>query len=487
MARRRHAGSRLSGDKLIMATLIVVAVATLVAAFLDISPVLFFAALIVMILGGLLLWRTDYLIVACLLAVVFAQSVEHLVPLKVASSVDDLVVVFAIIVLPIKRVLLYRRQLRPMPGFLFFGGFAILGILSDLANNVPLDVLANGIYVPLRPLLLCWALLQVSWDESTVFRLGRFAVRILWLIVVCGGLNLLFGDAWTVEFSSNPTPQYAGWVPGLIGPFAHPSFFGQILALGTIALLACRRHLAIKHNILTALSALLAFLSFRRKTYVSLPAGVLLSVRRSKTAIFFVSALALPFVVVIALPVLDNAAAAVYQTYLADPGANARSAITLGAIDVAEKHFPLGAGFGRYGTSTAANSYSPEYVERGFYNIYGLQPEKATFATDTFWPGILGETGVLGLMLYLAGLFRLSQIFRGAVSDMRSSPMLRCLGTIGSAWLLMLIIESVAAPVFSAPPTYPAVFLIVAMIQGLKVKSKSVQEPSNDLPSATFI
>ena len=46
--------------------------------------------------------------------------------------------------------------------------------------------------------------------------------------------------------------------------------------------------------------------------------------------------------------------------------------------------------------------YSPLYVTYEASHIRGLQPppEVATAATDTFWPAILGEMGVIGLIAY---------------------------------------------------------------------------------------
>ena len=79
---------------------------------------------------------------------------------------------------------------------------------------------------------------------------------------------------------------------------------------------------------------------------------------------------------------------------------------------VGRDYFPLGAGLGRYGSWLSREHYSPLYAEYGLNDVRGLAPARpagdglrarvaAPSATDTFWPAILGEMGVIGLIAYL--------------------------------------------------------------------------------------
>ena len=43
-------------------------------------------------------------------------------------------------------------------------------------------------------------------------------------------------------------------------------------------------------------------------------------------------------------------------------------------MTVAAEHFPLGAGFARFGSYEAGVHYSPEYVKLGYTRVYGLEP-----------------------------------------------------------------------------------------------------------------
>lgn len=64
--------------------------------------------------------------------------------------------------------------------------------------------------------------------------------------------------------------------------------------------------------------------------------------------------------------------------------------------------FPIGAGFGAYGSAVAADHYSPLYVQYKFYNIFGLSADKLSFANDGLWGELFGQFGVLGTICFIA-------------------------------------------------------------------------------------
>lgn len=438
------------------------------------------AGVLGIIAAGVLVAYPRMLAVFALLAVVFAQSVEHLGGEGPAGMVDDALVVLAIVGIPVS-VLLRGERLRGFPRAMtwFAAIYVLLGTVSDLVNSVPLGTALVGTYLAVRPFLLGWAILQIRWSPRDGRRLGMTGVTVLWIIVGCGVVNLIIPNQWTAIFATNPIPEYNGFVPGIVGPFAHPSFFGQILALGVIFLVAYRLHLGRGHTALIASAGVFALLSFRRKTLVSLPAGILQTVlakRAVGTRILLV--LLTPVAVVVAWPQLSNLWSGIFRTYFVAPDENARSALTINALDVANTHAPLGAGFGRYGSSVAATDYSPEYIERGFHKIYGLEPIDPRFASDTFWPQVLGESGWIGaaavvclllsVFVYLVRLTRTGSNFE------------QMLGAAGAGWLIMLAVESIAAPVFSAPPTYALLPALLAFTVAVRNGRPESGDGTND-------
>lgn len=63
--------------------------------------------------------------------------------------------------------------------------------------------------------------------------------------------------------------------------------------------------------------------------------------------------------------------------------------------------FPLGAGFGTYGSAVASKYYSPLYKEYGFNNIYGLAEENSMFANDGLWGELFGQFGFFGTFIFV--------------------------------------------------------------------------------------
>ena len=86
----------------------------------------------------------------------------------------------------------------------------------------------------------------------------------------------------------------------------------------------------------------------------------------------------------------------------------------------ANNHFPIGTGFGTYGSYVAANNYSYLYIQYGFDNVWGLRMNDVgsanNFLFDTYYPMIVGEFGYLGLIIYLVflliGFKRILKIYR---------------------------------------------------------------------------
>ena len=94
-----------------------------------------------------------------------------------------------------------------------------------------------------------------------------------------------------------------------------------------------------------------------------------------------------------------------------------RSALYRTSLLIGRDYFPLGAGFGRFGSTVTKTEYSPVYYDYGLDAIRGLRPDDPAAASDTFWPRILGETGVFGLLALLVFTALLTlQLWRAAAA-----------------------------------------------------------------------
>lgn len=87
----------------------------------------------------------------------------------------------------------------------------------------------------------------------------------------------------------------------------------------------------------------------------------------------------------------------------------ARTVLLKTSVDIAKDHFPIGSGFGTYGSNVSSKNYSNIYYKYGIGNTYGIREGEAYFISDTFWPMILGQFGVIGLILFISILILITK------------------------------------------------------------------------------
>ena len=79
-----------------------------------------------------------------------------------------------------------------------------------------------------------------------------------------------------------------------------------------------------------------------------------------------------------------------------------RAAMYVKAPTVANDFFPLGAGWGTFGSSASRDVfYSPLYGHYGISTLWGGSVRYGSFLVDTFWPKIIGEQGWIGFAIYI--------------------------------------------------------------------------------------
>lgn len=88
---------------------------------------------------------------------------------------------------------------------------------------------------------------------------------------------------------------------------------------------------------------------------------------------------------------------------------SARALLTGRSFQIAADYFPFGTGWGTYGSAFSVEPYSVVYRLYHLNRVWGLSPTYNVFVSDTFWPMLLGQCGVLGVLLYAATLVLLAK------------------------------------------------------------------------------
>lgn len=141
-------------------------------------------------------------------------------------------------------------------------------------------------------------------------------------------------------------------------------------------------------------------------------------------------------------------------------GASGRSIMTSTSFQIMKDYFPIGTGFGTYGSAAAAENYSPVYMLYGFNDIHELASwNPMAFLNDTFWPIIIGQTGLIGTFAYLVLLV----LVLTKVIPLARINRYCFLG--GLFILVYLLISSTAEPAFNNAVAIPLAVILGGLIR----------------------
>lgn len=397
------------------------------------------------------------------LAIVMAKSLDQWSS-GVLAYVDEVVIVVSLLVLVTRRLLL-RRQLAWFPGLGWFVAFGGLGLLSGLLNGVEFGTLAVASFLAIKGVVFGFAVAQLDWDAKSVARLTRAGAVVLGLVLLAVAINAVIPQQWTLWIAGDDYIQYLFGLPAMVGPFVHPGDLGLVLAVAVSAVLAYRFVIGRGPVSLALLigSFLGALSSLRRKTFGGLAVAVAwISFRSIRvTRILVITTVALA-IAVVAGAVFSGLVQNTISGYITNWETSPRALLYLGGVEVANTYFPWGAGFGRFGSYLAADEYSPEYVRLGYPLIQVMVPG-SPYLSDTQWPAIVGEAGWLGGGVFVVGLVRMwVAVARGWRSPVEYRWE-RFVSLAAMGWMLQVVIESIAAPVFVTSPSTGMIFFVVAI------------------------
>lgn len=145
-------------------------------------------------------------------------------------------------------------------------------------------------------------------------------------------------------------------------------------------------------------------------------------------------------------------------TYFSDMSLSARGLLYSNALAIARDFFPLGSGFGTYGTEFSRARYSIVYHIYHMDNTYGLAPSAPFYICDAMWAAILGETGVLGILVVIGIIYNIVIIIR------RVKVINKRIAFYMYAILIYLIIESIADTIFMSSKGCLIVITLAIMI-----------------------
>jgi len=360
--------------------------------------------------------------------------------------------------------------------------FFALAVASSLANRVPLGIWTPQAFLYAKGLIVLALASRLSLSGQIVRSYGRLFLIVGVLILALGVVDMV-APTWLRSITGNVPGFQAGRagfvsaksvfkVPGVM------AWFMCFLSLFCWAAFFVRRRWA----------PLLAALLFAAGCMVTMRAAAIVSLGVSVVAgisLLVPERRRVPMVVVGGLLLIAGLLAGptlarLYQFKVTEYVVRGRTyphprVLLYGAgLEIAQHEFPLGAGMGRYGSWMSRVHYSPLYDEYDLSHVRGLSREHPFYTTDTFWPMVLGETGFLGALLWIAMLAVLSwRLARhvGASDDRRCRAF-----QLGAFMILVAsIVQSLAVPVYMAPPECYFIFGAV----GLALSRRWTEAPTH--------
>lgn len=313
---------------------------------------------------------------------------------------------------------------------------------------------AIGLLLLSKGLLFGFAVDQTHWRSND----GELWLRTLIWVAMAFALfaipDVIAPAAFRSFIGFSTLVEYRGGLPSVVSLAGHPGGYAWLLTSGLMVAMAA---LLTGHRgrwLLVAIVLMAGMLlSFRRKPFVGIVAALLFALplrsgrlrrRQVGVALVVLLAIVLPAGVVL-WPVLREG----FQGYFGGSAVTvqARSALYAGSLLLSRQYFPFGVGLGKYGSYGSIVDYSDVYYRFGFDAIYGMSPAYPNFIQDTFWPQVLGETGVLGLLCY-GGLIA-SILWACGSRVRRSRGRARWLPLAAYLILVETVLESFAAPSFT--------------------------------------
>lgn len=320
-----------------------------------------------------------------------------------ANYIDDVVGLFwgILFIFNIKRLDKTQRSNKIVFGSLLF--LTVIGLISNLLSGISRT--AVDIF---EALFAFWRIFFVYLGVSTllykretnvkriVYVVGNFAKFFIVISFIFGVLNFV----GIVDMSTEMRYGIKNFCFYFGNPSQYGIFVGTALAL-MIYTQSCKR-------VYEIMAIVVMFMTTKGMGIIIAATYIVLTVFSNRKKIKIWQLVLVGFVLLIALQYQ-------LQTYLLNETAPRAILIRYGFITAMNK-FPLGAGFGTYGSNAAVVHYSPLYEQYGFLArqaLSGYLENGATFLNDIYLGMIVGEFGFIGLISWMIAIYSIAiRIFK---------------------------------------------------------------------------
>lgn len=125
---------------------------------------------------------------------------------------------------------------------------------------------------------------------------------------------------------------------------------------------------------------------------------------------------------------------------------------------IARDHLPIGAGFATFASHYSGVYYSPLYSKYGISKVYGITATNISYISDSFWPMIFGQMGLIGTIGFAVAIYKLFKNIQ------KTRKINRAVYATGLFVMMYLLVESTSSAAFTHPIYMPVAFVIAYVL-----------------------
>lgn len=326
--------------------------------------------------------------------------------------------------------------------------FSLVGFISGFNKSVPFVIQMLGWFSIAKPVILFWCLTRYRFKWAELHLLFKYFTFLYPVIVVSYLLDLCipsFRSSIGIVSQAEDIRMGIRSLGGLFNRFTIATLFALVyfLYFGFYKSNIKKN----RKNVLFSLFMIISSLKIKDLLGLCVASAFLFFNKFKTKNIVLVSILVFLFFNLYAYLLPEH-----YNHYFSNDGDSnvARVVLTTTAFIIANVNIPFGVGFGQYASPISRQYFSNVYTQYGIDNVYGLSfvNDGGLFMCDTFWPMIIGETGYLGLLLYILLLYG---IFGDCLKAFfKSTHDLKFMFV--AIMFISFLAMSLGKPVFSGPP-----------------------------------
>lgn len=331
-----------------------------------------------------------------------------------------------------------KNELFILIGVLFI---IIIGIISNYFSNFQsIKYILIDLFSSIEIFLLYCSLKHFSIDTNMVMKvLMNFSKIMVIIIFFCGILNLFVDIGMEYEI------RYG--IKSYKFIFANPGTLVIVLVSMTAIL-----DTKFKKNILYIVFAIISILLTLR----GLGIGIAIIYIVMKVLLYkkYNIKIRNMFIILVLMLIIGNKQILMYY-YQDTP----RNALLINGVKIANDYFPLGTGFGTYGSDVTKESYTDLYYIYGLNKYYGLSEDLPGFITDGYWPMIFAQFGWIGSIITIIVLLLIYKDIKNKINKINCG---------GIYTILIYIVISTAATQLLSHYLGVLLFLIIELLMQLK-------------------